>query len=163
MSEDVNLPQLNTNGMKRPFPGLTAAQRWHVEVYGYVVIENVINADEVGLMLDAMRKLKRDFDAKEDPWSKERAQNCMMYGAGSHVGIHHHFEKLLKADPIFLKYATHPRIVGMAQELVGNAVRVSETQAAINSPEPGETCDGPGRYGWHRDEPMIVQKWKLLG
>ena len=148
-------PQLNTNGLKKPFPALTAAQRWHIELYGYVVIENMFNADEVALMLDAMQKLKRDFYAKDDPWSKERVRNCMMYGSDSHVGIHHHFDNLLEADPIFLEYATHPRIVGMAEEVVGNAVRISETQAANNLRKPGDDYDGPGRYGWHRARPEV--------
>ena len=112
-------PQLNTNGMKRPFPALTASQRWHLELYGYVVIENMFNADEVGLMLDAMQKLKRDFYARDETWSKERVRNCLMYGADSHVGIHHHFDNLLEADPIFLEYATHPRIVGNQRRSLG--------------------------------------------
>ena len=148
-------PQLSTNGMKRPFPALSAAQRWHVELYGYVVVENVFGADEVGLMLDAMQKLKRDFYARDDPWRKERIRNCMMYGVDSHVGIHHHFDNLLEADSIFLEYATHPRLVGMAEEVVGNAVRISETQAAINFRGPSDDYDGPGRYGWHHNRPEI--------
>ena len=68
---------------------------------------------------------------------------------------HHHFNHILETDPIFLEYATHPLLVGMSQEVVGNAVRVSETQAAINGPVPGDTYNGPGRHGWHRNRPEI--------
>ena len=147
--------KFDTNGMKCPFPALTAAQRWHVEVYGYVVIENVFNENEVGMMLDALQKLKRDFYLREDPWSKDPIRNCTMYRAGGHSEHHHHFNHLFEADPIFLEYATHPLLVGMSQEVVGNAVRVSETQAAINGPVPGDTYNGPGRHGWHRNRPEI--------
>ena len=45
--------QLNTDGMEKPFPALTPAQRWYLEVHGYVVVENVFNENEVGLMLNA--------------------------------------------------------------------------------------------------------------
>jgi len=148
--------QLKTSGMERPFPALTAAQRWHFEVHGYVLVENVFDEEEVGLMLEALQKLKRDFYAREDLWSKEPIRNCTMYHTDGQLGNHHHFNHLLEADPIFLEYAGHPRIVGMAQELVGNSVRVSETQAAINSRAEGDDYEGPGRYLWHRHRPEIV-------
>ena len=148
--------QLNTNGMKKPFPALTPAQRWHLEVHGYVVVEKVFNENEVGLMFDALQKLKRDFYARDDPWSKEPVQNCTMYHSDGQLGKHHHFNHLLEADPVFLEYSTHPRIVGMCEEVVGNSVRINETQAAINCRTPGDTCDGPGRYLWHRHRPEII-------
>ena len=50
--------QLNTTGMEPPFLALTPAQRWHLEVHGYVVVEDVFNENEVGLILDALHKLK---------------------------------------------------------------------------------------------------------
>lgn len=31
-----------------PFPALTTAQRWHLEVNGYVVVENVLGPDDGG-------------------------------------------------------------------------------------------------------------------
>ena len=79
--------QLNTKDLKRPFPALTPAQRWHVEVFGYVVVENVFDDNEVGLMLEALQKLKRDCYDREDPWSSEPVHNCTMYHSGGHLGV----------------------------------------------------------------------------
>ena len=30
-----------------PFPALTPAQRLHIEIYGYVIIENVLSQDDM--------------------------------------------------------------------------------------------------------------------
>ena len=79
--------QLNTKDLKRPFAALTPAQRWHVEVFGYVVVENVFDDNEVGLMLEALQKLKRDCYDREDPWSSEPVHNCTMYHSGGHLGV----------------------------------------------------------------------------
>ena len=38
----------------RPFPALTPAQRYHLDVYGYVVIENALSADEIDRLLEAV-------------------------------------------------------------------------------------------------------------
>ena len=148
---------LNTNGMKVPFPALTAAQRWHLEIHGYVVVENVFNEEETGLMLDAAHKLQRDFMALDDPWNTP-LRNCNLskntaLGKGADFNMFYH---VLEADPLFLEYATHPRVVGMAQEVVGNTVRVSESQVMINSRASGDNFDGPGRYSWHRHRPEII-------
>ena len=148
--------QLSSSGMEKPFPALTPAQRWYLEVHGYVVVENVFNENEVGLMLDALHKLKRDFLSRDDPWSKETIRNCTMYTSDALLGNHHHFNHLVEADPIFLEYATHPRLVGMCEEVMGNAAQLAETQAAINGPSPSDTYDGPGRYLWHHMRPEII-------
>ena len=39
---------------ERPFPALTPAPRYHLDVNGYVVIEHTLSEDEVSRMLDAM-------------------------------------------------------------------------------------------------------------
>ncbi len=66
-------------------------------------------------MLDALQKLKREFMARDDPWDRQPIRNCMMYRSDCLVGNHHHFNHIIEADPAFLAYATHPRIVGMDQ------------------------------------------------
>jgi ectoine hydroxylase-related dioxygenase (phytanoyl-CoA dioxygenase family) len=148
METVVSSAELSTNGFNPPFPALTAAQRWHVEVHGYVVVENVFTADEVGRLYEALHRLKHDFFAHEDPWSA-RIRNCHIYG-NNLVGNHIHFDHLIEASPELFEYATNPRVVGMAEEVVGNAVRITETQAAINSRTKGDTYDGIGRHLWHR-------------
>ena len=105
-------------------------------------------------MLDALNKLKRDFYARDDPWSKEPIRNSTMYRTGEQLGVK--FNHLLEVDPIFLEYATHPRIVGMCEEVLGNAARINETQAVINSRKKADRYGGPGRYQWHRHRPEII-------
>ena len=46
---------------------LTPAQRYHLEVYGYVVVENAIEQDLTGRLLEAMLRLKRDLLSAPDP------------------------------------------------------------------------------------------------
>ncbi len=45
---------------------LTPAQRFHLEVNGYVVVEDVLGADEISRMLEAMQRLKCEFLASDD-------------------------------------------------------------------------------------------------
>ena len=47
----------------RPFPALTPAQRYHLDVFGYVVIEETLTADEVSRQLEALQRLQRDLEA----------------------------------------------------------------------------------------------------
>ena len=37
--------------MDIPFPALTPAQRLHLDFYGYVVVEDVLTADECGALI----------------------------------------------------------------------------------------------------------------
>ena len=52
---------MQTNGTNstspRPFPALTPAQRYHFDVFGYVVVENTLTENEVGSLREALQKL----------------------------------------------------------------------------------------------------------
>src|SRR5918912_1178066 len=45
---------------------------------------------------------------------------------------HLHVGHLLEYDPALLEFATHPKLVPLAEEVVGGAVRVEETEAIVN-------------------------------
>ena len=60
-----------------------------------------------------------------------------------------HFAHILESDPAIFAYLTHPRLVAMAEELVGGSVRLEESEAVINSRNPDENSDEPARYGFH--------------
>ena len=134
-----------SNGYHRPFPVLTPAQRLHLDVYGYVIIENTLTADEVGRLCEALQKLKRDLIATGDP------ANAVMRGArfSTYKPHHVHFAHILETDPAILDYLTHPRLVAMAEEFVGGAVRLEESEAIINSRPPDYDPSAPVRYGFH--------------
>ena len=62
-----------------PFPALTTAQRWHLEVYGYAVVENVLDPDLTGEILESLQALKSEFMACDDPWNAV-VRNCSILG-----------------------------------------------------------------------------------
>ena len=39
---------------ERPFPALSPAQRYHLEVLGYVVVENTLSTEEIGGLKEAL-------------------------------------------------------------------------------------------------------------
>ncbi len=137
------------NGFAPQFPAMTPAQRYHLEVNGYVIVKNMLTRDEVGRFYEALQKLKREFFTSDDPWNTT-IRNCGINGqqfkwAGPRV----QFSNYLATDPLFMDYVAHPRIVGMAQEMVGSQVRVESTPAYINSRNPDVDPIKAARPGWH--------------
>ena len=60
-----------------------------------------------------------------------------------------HFAHVLETDPAILAYVTNPRLVGMAEEVVGGVVRLSESEAIINSRDPDTYIDAEPKYNFH--------------
>lgn len=125
----------------RPFPALTPAQRYHLDVFGYVVLQNTLTADEVSRQLAAMQQLKTELQAASDG---AYVRGCRLSANRPH---HCHFAHILETDASIYDYLTHPRLVGLAEELVGGTVRLEESEAVINSSDPEAVTDG--RYGFH--------------
>lgn len=138
---------------KPPFPALTAPQRLHFEIYGYVVIEKMLDESEVARTHDALQNLKRRFEATGDPYSASY-KGCTAGGTEyAWAGPRIHFNHLIEVDPALLAYATHPRIVGIVQEVVGSEVRLSESQAIINSRHPDVDPNDPPVNIFHHQSP----------
>ena len=38
----------------KPFPALTPAQRLHIEIYGYVIVPDVLDQDEISILKDTL-------------------------------------------------------------------------------------------------------------
>jgi len=140
---------MQTNGAtgehNRPFPALTPAQRYHFDVFGYVVIENTLTENEVGTLREALQKLKRDCIATGNP-ATAVVRNARVSAYKPH---HMHFAHIMESDPAFLDYLAHPRLVAMAEEVVGGSVRVEESEAIINSRDPNADPNAPLSYGFH--------------
>jgi hypothetical protein len=124
----------STNAMSVPaegqgegphMPRLTPSQRLHFDVYGYVVLENVLTPDEVAAMKDALYRLKAEPDLAARRVYVNKRDDHMF-----HVG------HVLEYDPALLAYAVHPRLISLVEEIVGGTVRVEETEAAINRRDP---------------------------
>ena len=133
------------NGFKRPFPALTPAQRYHFDVFGYVVIENTLTEDLTGRLLEALQRLKRDFLDTSDP-IRATIRGSRVTGFSPY---NVKFTHILETDPAILEYIAHPRLVGMAEEVVGDTVRLEESEAIVNSRNPDEDFEGQPRYGFH--------------
>ena len=115
-----------------PFPALTSAERYHFEVYGYVVIENSLTDELTNRIKNSLFKLKQDFIETGTPESSTIRGSRIKTFKPNHT----HFTRVLETDPAVLEYITHPRLIGMIEEVVGDTVRLEESEAIINSPEP---------------------------
>ena len=131
-----------------PFPALTPAQRFFLDVNGYVIVENAIDADLVGRLLEAMQRLKADLSATNggDPEHRAVVRNCQLSAMHPH---YLHFAHILEADPAIHEYLTHPRMLGLVQELTGGDVRLEESEAVINVRNPEAADPGSADYGFH--------------
>ena len=56
---------------------------------------------------------------------------------------------ILESDPAILEYLTHPRMVAMAEELVGGSVRLEESEASMNYRAPEFDPAAPIKFGFH--------------
>ena len=45
----------------KPFPALTPAQRLHIEIYGYVIVPDVLDQDEISTLKDTLYHIEDDF------------------------------------------------------------------------------------------------------
>ena len=129
---------------ERPFPALTAAQRYHFDIHGYVAVERTLTDDQIGRMHQAMQQLKRDFLATGDP-----AHATVRGSRASYEPHKMHFAHILETDPAMLEYLAHPWLVGMAEEIVGGTVRLEESEALINRRDPTVDLDEPPQFGFH--------------
>jgi ectoine hydroxylase-related dioxygenase (phytanoyl-CoA dioxygenase family) len=133
---------------ERPFPALTAAQRYHFEVYGYTVVENTLKSDEIERCKDAVYHVREELLRLEDPGPNGPRHNGAYLGQNQ---PHHHFAAhILESDPAVTAYATHPRLVSMAEEIIGGEARIVEINAHINSKIPDTDFSKEPEYGFHR-------------
>jgi len=112
-------------------PVLSPPQRLHFDIYGFVLLADALSQDEVADLRRAMRGLNREPDLA--------AHRIYLNADRPHL---RHFGHLLEYDPAFLHYATHPRLVAAAREVVGGDVRVEETEAIINRRDPAADVEG---------------------
>ena len=125
---------------RRPFPPLTPAQRYHLEVYGYVVLENALSTEEVERLKGALLRLFADLDALEDR-SGPRVRGAFL---GMDKPCHKFAVNIRESDPAITAYATHPYMVSLAEELIGGEARTrvpAEAMAVIADIEPGPAAN----------------------
>jgi len=130
---------------ERPYPALTATQRYFLDVNGYVIIPNTLDADEIAELKNAIHQLKRELIATGDP-TRQRVRGAKM----AYNKPHHSFiGSVVEAHPAITAYTSHPRMVSMAEELIGGEARIVEVNAHINSRDP-ERKPEEVSYDFHR-------------
>jgi ectoine hydroxylase-related dioxygenase (phytanoyl-CoA dioxygenase family) len=119
---------------------LSAAERIHLDIYGYVIIESVLSQAEVDGIKDAMYAIEDDFRR-----TGEKPAETMFFSGTSENFFR--IDNLPHLDSRFNDYVTKPEIVGFAEEAVGGSVRLEQSDAHIRR----STGEPPAeRYGWHR-------------
>ena len=122
-----------------PFPALTPAQRLHIEIYGYVIIENVLTSSQVELLKDTIYGIEDDFRRT----GELPGPNCFNTGTSQ---TFFRMDNLPHLAPCFFDYLTHPFIVGIADEIIGGPARLSQSDAHIRRPVENQE----DQYGFHR-------------
>ena len=77
-----------TNGFQRPFPALTPAQRYHLDVYGYVVVEKTLTENEVGTLREALQQLGSGETERELPIKYDLMVSLMEFARAERNGTH---------------------------------------------------------------------------
>ncbi|GAA4989526.1 phytanoyl-CoA dioxygenase family protein [Actinopolymorpha pittospori] len=125
-------------------PRLTAAQRLHLDVYGFVLLDNALTSDEVARTKDALYRLRAEPDL-------ERFRVYVNHRSDHHLSVGH----LVEYDPALLEYASHPRLIPLVEEFVGGSVRLEESEAIINRRGPDTPAESStDRGSARRVEPL---------
>ena len=122
-----------------PFPALSPAQRLHIEIYGYVIIENVLTQSEVDLVKDTLYSIEADFRRT----GELPGPNCFNTSTSE---TFFRIDNLPHLAPCFFDYIAHPFIVGMAEEIIGGPARLSQSDAHIRRPVENKE----DHFGFHR-------------
>ena len=130
---------------ERPFPALTPAQRYHFEIFGYVVVPGVLSPAECGIIRSALQGVKRDLRARAPGHVRQPGEAQFIIDQPHHVFM----GSIREADPAITAYAAHPRLVGLAEEVIGGEARIVELNAHINSRNPEDKFEAEPKFDLH--------------
>ncbi|MDX1932948.1 MAG: phytanoyl-CoA dioxygenase family protein [Capsulimonadales bacterium] len=114
-----------------PHTALTPAQRFHFDVYGYVLLESILPSDEVAAMKEALYRMRSD--------PNKAARGIYLNHEQDHSI---HMGNLVAYDPSLTRFAAHPLLLPLVRDVVGGEVRLEETEAIINRRDPKSDTDG---------------------
>lgn len=130
---------------KRPFPALTPAQRYHFEIFGYVVVPGVLRPAECATIIDAMQELKRDLRARKSGHVPQPGEAHFIWDLPHHVFM----GSIRESNPVFAAYAAHPRLVGLAEEVIGGEARIVELNCHLNVRNLQEKPGAKPQFAFH--------------
>ncbi len=126
-----------------PEPSLSTAQRYHLDARGFVLLRDLLTSEEVESCRDALYRMREDSDLSDSVYRRPKGDHHVLMG------------NLVGYDPALLRYATHPELIPLVEDLVGGSVRLEESEAIINRRDPKDSDElfGKRRYhptGFHR-------------
>ena len=132
----------------RPFPALTPAQRYHFDIFGYTIVRNTLSPDEAAACKEALYRLRDEIL----PLADRGPEGPRVRGAYLAKDLPHHrfMVNIIESEPEITAYATHPRLVAMAEEVIGGEARIVEINAHINARDPETDTEEDPTYGFHR-------------
>ena len=134
------VPRLSPTGEPKAF-ALTEAERIHLDVFGYVVLEKVLSDAEVEELVETILRFESDYRRDQAP-----PESHMFFTSTTWEFFR--IDNLPHLAPCFRAYVTHPRIVGLAEDAVGGSVRLEQSDAHIRRRDLNQPA--PEHYGWHR-------------
>ena len=167
-----------------PFLALTPAERYHFEVYGFVLVPQLLSGTETASLLAELHELRASLIAEADiadgdagaatsspvrrypspgPGGavlEQRSGNSVDDGRREMDGL----QNLSQLGGYITGYAAHPRLVAMAAELLGGEARLMQEDAIINRRAAAPPVESfvPG---WHRgaDVPFATHTSRTSG
>ncbi len=127
---------------RKPFPALTPVERLHLEVCGYVVIEQALSEERVSVLLDKIHEIESVF--------RQTGEYPFGIVANSHSRTepdYFRIDNLPHIDECFFDYLTNPYLVGLAQEIVGTHVRLLQSDVHVIRYSPDKIT--LQQYGFH--------------
>lgn len=117
--------------------GLTDAQRYHYDTFGFVVLEETHTAAEV----EALRSVL--LDLRDRALAGQPTPGVTITTAAPHlVGM----ARFFGADPVLDSYLYDERLVGICREVAGGSVRIGGCSAIVNSRDPNATPQPAGTF-----------------
>ena len=128
-------------------PALTRDERLHLDLYGFVLLETVLDSAQVEDLRNAVYGLE----------DQVRAGEALAAPAYLHSGssLWFRIDNLPHLEPLFLAYLTHPKIWGAAEEAIGGDARLEQSDVSIHRPGPDGQQEG---FGLHRG-PQTGGEW----
>eukprot|EP01050_Picozoa_sp_SAG11_P018445 SAG11_NODE_2787_length_2975_cov_2.383652_1_plen_193_part_00 len=140
---------------KLPFPALTPAQRYHYEVYGFVLLPEVLSATETAALLGELHELRAKLIAQADAAAAVTVHNdtapmfrrysspepggaVLEQRRGPSSGTMDGLQNLSQVGGHITGYAVHPLLVAVAEELLGGEARLMQEDAIINRRSPAD-------------------------
>ena len=101
-----------------------------IDIYGFTIVENVLNAEDVEAMRAALIRCAEEHGTEH-----------------THRGSARHVSNLPTLDPVFFKCIDHPEILPLLEHFLGKSLVLGSLNSRIVRP-------GDGDQGMHSDIPL---------